>query len=257
MPDRAAAGRNRSANQRYGSFTVFHTHRHTHVTCIVVRRRPASATVSMPRPCAWPADSALRAVESLDAARTLGDGDSPLVFPSVGRQAPLLRAALHRPQGARDRRCVARFQVELPRLGGGEDRPPAGSGRGRAGPTWSATRSKRPMPARTCSSGGGCSWTIGRSTSPARAGDAPYRLGPESRSKSRAGSRPDSSRRIGDYRILSERLPGPGAPSPDRAHEPPGGARVETSTMGRSSVAASTRRSRRGWFRASCAAPSV
>ena len=84
MPDRAAAGRNRSANQRYGSFTVFHTHRHTHVTCIVVRRRPGSATVRMPRPCAWPADSALRAVESLDAARTLGDGDSPLVFPSVG-----------------------------------------------------------------------------------------------------------------------------------------------------------------------------
>ena len=84
MPDRAAAGRNRSANQRYGSFTVFHTHRHTHVTCIVVRRRPASATVRMPRPCAWPADSPLRAVESLDAARTVGDGDSPLVFPSVG-----------------------------------------------------------------------------------------------------------------------------------------------------------------------------
>ena len=67
---------------------------------------------------------ARRAMAILDAARTLGDGTSPLVFPTVDG-TPLPRAgATAPPPGPADRGRAARVPVHLSRLGRRGHRPP-------------------------------------------------------------------------------------------------------------------------------------
>ena len=101
-----------------------------------------------------------RALEIPDAARTLGDGDR-LVFP--------MRSGLPIPR-RRSRRCSS--ATRLPpcptgsgrRSGTGLRNGPTTRARSsrRRWPTWSKTRWRPPTPGRTCSSGDGGSWTIGR-----------------------------------------------------------------------------------------------
>ena len=107
-----------------------------------------------------------RALAILAAARTLGDG--PLVFPSrSGRRlaVPQLRLLLARcgiacvPHGFR-----SSFRDWAPRR-----RTIRARSSRRRWRTGSRIRSRRPTPARTCSSGGGGSWTSGPPTSPANA----------------------------------------------------------------------------------------
>ena len=72
-----------------------------------------------------------RALEVLDAARSLGDGDSGV--PDAERAADRAVDAAADAPAPRDRGRCARLPLVVPGLGGGEDGPPAGGHRGGAG----------------------------------------------------------------------------------------------------------------------------
>ena len=99
-----------------------------------------------------------RVVEVLDAARTLDDGGGPLVFSNGDGDPPDEKycAGCWSVSGSRPFRMASgrRSGIGRPRR-----RSTGARSSRRRWRTSSATRSRRPTCGRTCSSGGGCSWT--------------------------------------------------------------------------------------------------
>ena len=108
------------------------------------------------------------AMEILEAARTLGGGSGPLVFPTApGRRCP-------------KRSCAACSRTGTSRPYRMASGPPSGTGQPKKrttrarlsrprSRTWFTAKSRRPTPGRTCSSVGVGSWMSGRPTSMANA----------------------------------------------------------------------------------------
>ena len=96
----------------------------------------------------------MRALEILDAAGTLGDGN-PLVFPMRRGDADLGVDATQDTPAASDRGRGARIPLVVPGLGHRGDKPPARGGRGGASARGPEQGSKLSTRGRTCSNGGG------------------------------------------------------------------------------------------------------
>ena len=103
-----------------------------------------------------------RALEVLDAARSLADGN-PLVFPNRWGNASGIRSCRSCSRTWTSRPCL---MVSARRSGTGRRKRPTTRGRSsrRRWRRSSATRSRRPTRGRTCSSAGGCSWRSGPPT---------------------------------------------------------------------------------------------
>ena len=100
-----------------------------------------------------------RALDILDAARTLGDGAISCSPCGAGnrsrrRRCPRCSSTI----GSRPWRTAS---VRRSAIGRPRRRTTRARSSRRRWHTWSRTRSKRPMPGRTCSTGDGRSWTIG------------------------------------------------------------------------------------------------